>query len=66
MAGAGIGVCVSALTVGIVFSAPAVATMTAGVALGGLAGYTVGTIVKNATAENVKNATFAENFNQST
>jgi ADP-ribosylglycohydrolase len=66
LAGAGIGVCVSALTVGIVFSAPAVATMTAGVALGGLAGYTVGTIVKNATAENVKNATFAENFNQST
>ena len=53
LAGAGIGVCVSALTVGIVFSVPAVATMTAGVALGGLAGYAVGTIVKNANAENI-------------
>ncbi len=53
LVGAGVGVCVSALTVGIVFSAPAVATVTAGLALGGLAGYAVGTIVKNANAESI-------------
>jgi ADP-ribosylglycohydrolase len=48
-----IGVCASALTVGIVFSAPAVATVTAGLALGGLAGYAAGTIIKNASAQSV-------------
>lgn len=54
LAGGVIGVCVSALTVGIVFSAPAVATMTAGVALGGLAGYATGMMVKNPQFERVE------------
>jgi hypothetical protein len=53
LVGAGAGLCVSALTVGIVFSAPVVITVIAGATIGTLAGVAIGTIVEKIQVENV-------------
>jgi hypothetical protein len=52
--GVGAGLCVSALTVGIVFSTPVIITVIAGATIGTLAGVAIGTIVEKIQVENVK------------